>query len=317
MLKVAVVGAGHMGEGHIRAYARKPGVKLLFICDPDKIRGQRLAQGYSASWVPDYRRIVEQVDGASIAVPTNLHLAVASDFLKAGKPVLLEKPIAANVREAKELVSLSRRKKVPLQIGHIERFNPAIQKLAEKLKAPRYLEIHRLSPFKGRGIEVSVVSDLMIHDIDLVLDLVSAEIREIDALGLSVFTASADIATSRLAFTNGVVANLTASRISDKSMRKVRVFEDDKYWSLDCELQELSCYRKNPLGVWRKKEKPTLADLIFKEEIPVKKAEPLSLEIDSFLKVIREGGEPLVTGEKALKALEVAAKIEAKIKKRG
>ncbi len=313
MIKVAVVGAGHMGEGHLRVYSRKPGVKLLFVCDPDKIRGERVAQKYQTTWVADYREIIGQVDAASIVVPTNLHFAVASDFLKSGKPVLLEKPIAVTLREAKELVSLSQKKGVPLQIGHIERFNPAVQKLAERMKEPMYLEIHRLSPFKGRGTEVSVVSDLMIHDIDLVLELVGGEIRKIEALGLSVFTPTADIATSRLTFSNGVVANLTASRISDKSMRKVRIFEKDRYWSLDCELQQLYCYRKNPSDAWRKKERPTLTDLIVKEEVPVQKAEPLSLEIDAFLEVVRNKSVPLVTGKKALKALEVATKIETKI----
>jgi predicted dehydrogenase len=313
MLKIAVVGAGHMGEGHIRVYAQKPGVKLTAICDPDEARGKRLAQEYGTAWFADYRKSIPETDAASIAVPTNLHHRIAKDFLLAGKPILLEKPIAATAEEGEELVRISRQKNVPLQIGHVERFNPAVQRLAKELKTPKYLEIHRMGPFKGRGIEVSVVSDLMIHDIDLVLDLVNSEIKEVSALGLSAFTKSADIATSRLIFANGVVANLTASRISDQSLRKIRVFESDKYWSLDCERQELVCYRKNPDESWQTKERPGLTDLIIREPMAVEKAQTLSLEIDSFLKVVREGGEPIVTGTDGLAALKVALRIDSLI----
>lgn len=309
-----MVGAGHMGEGHIRVYSRKPGVKLTAICDPDEVRGRRLAKEYGTTWFADYQKAIPEVDAASIAVPTNLHHRIAAEFLSAGKPILLEKPIAGTAEEGEELVRISRQKNVPLQIGHVERFNPAVQRLAKELKTPKYLEIHRMGPFKGRGIEVSVVSDLMIHDIDLVLDLVNSEIKEVSALGLSAFTKSADIATSRLIFVNGVVANLTASRISDQSMRKIRVFESDKYWSLDCERQELVCYRKNPDESWQTKEKPGLSDLIIKEPMAVEKAETLSLEIDSFLKVVKEGGEPIVTGNDGLAALKIALQIDSLIK---
>ncbi|MCX5642859.1 MAG: Gfo/Idh/MocA family oxidoreductase [Candidatus Omnitrophica bacterium] len=313
MIKLAVVGAGHMGENHIRVYSRKPGVKVTAICDPDEARGGRLAKEYGATWFADYRKAIPEIDAASIAVPTNLHHRVASAFLSAGKPILLEKPIASTAEEGAELVRISRQKNVPLQIGHVERFNPAVQRLTQELKTPKYLEIHRMGPFKGRGIEVSVVADLMIHDIDLVLDLVNSEIKEVSALGLSAFTKSADIATSRLTFANGVVANLTASRISDQSMRKIRVFESNKYWSLDCECQELVCYRKNPDESWQNKEKPGLADLIIREPIAVEKAETLSLEIDSFLKIVAEGGEPIVTGNDGLAALKVALQINSLI----
>jgi predicted dehydrogenase len=314
MIKIAVVGAGHMGEGHIRVYSRKPGVKLAAICDPDEARGRRLAKEYGTVWFADYREIIPEVDAASIAVPTNLHHLIAAEFLSAGKPILLEKPIASTAEEGEELVRISHQKNVPLQIGHVERFNPAVQRLAKELKTPKYLEIHRMGPFKGRGIEVSVVADLMIHDIDLVLDLVNSEIKEVSALGLSAFTKSADIATSRLIFANGVVANLTASRISDQSMRKIRVFESDKYWSLDCERQELVRYRKNPDESWQTKESPGLADLIIREPMAVEKAETLSLEIDSFLKIVKEGGEPIVTGNDGLAALKVALRIDSLIR---
>ena len=313
MIKIAVIGAGHMGEGHIRVYSRKPGVKLAAICDPDEARGRRLAKEYGTEWFADYRKVIPEVDAASVAVPTNLHHRIALEFLSAGKPILLEKPISSTAEEGEELVRISRQKNAPLQIGHIERFNPAVQRLTKELKTPKYLEIHRMGPFKGRGIEVSVVADLMIHDIDLVLDLVNSNIKEVSALGLSAFTKSADIATSRLVFANGVVANLTASRISDQSMRKIRVFESDKYWSLDCERQELVCYRKNPDESWQKKERPDLADLIIREPIAVKKAETLSLEIDSFLKVVSEGGEPIVTGNDGLAALKIALQIDSLI----
>jgi len=313
MIKVAVVGAGHMGEGHIRVYSRKPGVKLAAICDPNEARGRQLAKEYGTTWFADYREIIPEISAASIAVPTNLHHRIAMEFLLAGKPILLEKPIAVTAEEGEELVRISRQKDVPLQIGHVERFNPAVQRLAKEMKTPKYLEIHRMGPFKGRGIEVSVVADLMIHDIDLVLDLVNSEIKEVSALGLSAFTKSADIATSRLIFANGVAANLTASRISEQNMRKIRVFESDKYWSLDCERQELVCYRKNPDESWQTKERPGLADLIVREPMAVEKAETLSLEIDSFLKIVKEGGKPIVTGNDGLAALKVALRIDSLI----
>jgi len=314
MIKVAVVGAGHMGEGHIRVYSRKPGVKLAAICDPNEARGRQLAKEYGTTWFADYREIIPEISAASIAVPTNLHHRIAMEFLLAGKPILLEKPIAVTAEEGEELVRISRQKDVPLQIGHVERFNPAVQRLAKEMKTPKYLEIHRMGPFKGRGIEVSVVADLMIHDIDLVLDLVNSEIKEVSALGLSAFTKSADIATSRLIFANGVAANLTASRISEQNMRKIRVFESDKYWSLDCERQELVCYRKNPDESWQTKERPGLADLIVREPMAVEKAETLSLEIDSFLKIVKEGGKPIVTGNDGLAALKAALRIDFLIK---
>jgi len=324
MIKVAVIGGGYMGAGHVRAYTRKKGVELIAVCDPNEVRGRVLAKEYGVRWLPDYQTILEErVDAVSVAVPTDLHCRVAADFLAEGIPVLLEKPIAATIEEGEALVRLSRKKAVPLQIGHIERFNPAVRKLSAELRTPKYLEIHRLGPFKGRGIEVSVVADLMIHDIDLVLDLVNSEmpgiteIADIRALGLSAFTETADIATARITFDNGVVANLTASRISDKSMRKVRVFEADRYWSLDCEHQELISYHKNPAGSWRKKERPTIEDLIVRETIPIEKAEPLSLEIDSFLKAVKSGEEPEVSGEDGVAALKVAFQIEERIKKEG
>lgn len=299
-----------MGAAHARAYAAHPGVSLAAVCDRDRARGETVAAGHGVPWLDDHRRLIGQVEAVSVCVPTDAHYAVTADLLAAGIPVLLEKPIAARVAEARRLVRLSRREKVLLQIGHVERFNPAVSRLAGELVNPRFLEIHRLGPFKNRGIDVSVVTDLMIHDIDLVLELVPATVRRVDALGIAAFTRAADIATARLFFRNGVVANLTASRISDKSLRKVRVFEDDKYWSLDCERQALACYRKNPAGQWRRKAQPEVADLISRADTPVTRAQPLALEIASFIRAVETGDEPEVTGEDGLRALDLARRIE-------
>ncbi|HNQ34733.1 MAG TPA: Gfo/Idh/MocA family oxidoreductase [bacterium] len=313
MIKVAVVGAGHMGSGHIRAYRACAGARLRYVCEPEEARGRSAAEAAGAGWAADYRQVIDQVDAVSVAVPTNLHFRVASDFLAAGKAVLLEKPIADRLEDAEALVRMSRERGAVLQVGHIERFNPAVRELRRRLRDPRYLEIHRLGTFKGRGVEVSVVSDLMIHDIDLALDLVDRPLLEVSALGMAAFTATPDIATGRLVFEGGRVANLTASRISDKSLRKVRVFEMDCYWSLDCEHRELVCYRKRPESDWRGKARPTLADLISREVLAVEAADPLQRELESFLTAVREGGQPEVTGEDGRRALEVALQIEKSI----
>ncbi|PIW74542.1 MAG: hypothetical protein CO004_00150, partial [bacterium (Candidatus Ratteibacteria) CG_4_8_14_3_um_filter_41_36] len=239
---------------------------------------------------------------ASIVVPTPLHYQIAKDFLKKGVPVLLEKPMTETIKQAGELIRIAQDKKTVLQIGHIERFNPAIRKLKQLLREVRFVEIHRLGPYPERGIEVSVVLDLMIHDLDIILNIIDSPLDKISAIGIPVISSKEDIANVRLSFKNKSVANLTASRITDKFLRKIRVFEPNRYWSLDYSAQELIYYEKGGAGS------------IKKHPVKVKKEEPLKSEIFSFLESVRKKKSPLIPGEEGKRVLQIALKIEKEMR---
>lgn len=307
-LRVAVVGIGHLGSQYARIYAELPDVELIGLCDP--VNKEEIAEKYKTVWYADYRQIMGKVDAVSIVVPTHLHHKVAKDFLEKGIPVLLEKPMTETTSQAGELIGIAKKKKTILQVGHIERFNPAIKKLKQLLKGPRFVEIHRLGPYPGRGTEVSVVLDLMIHDLDIIFNIVESPLKQISAIGVPVISAQEDIANVRLTFKNRAVANLTASRITDKSLRKIRVFEPNRYFSLDYSQQELVCYEK---GGGRHKCRPY--NLIKRYVIKIKKEEPLRNEILSFLECLKKKKSPLISGEEGKKALRIALKIEEEIKK--
>ena len=249
----------------------------------------------------------ESVDAASVAVPTDRHRAVAGMLLERGVHLLVEKPIAATTREAEELVRLAEEHGRILQVGHIERFNPVLAYLEQVADTPRFIEAHRLAPYPPprdglppRGTEVSVVLDLMIHDLEVVLHLVKSPLREFHAVGVSVLSPSADIANARLIFENGCVANITASRISPERMRKLRVFLPDAYVSLDYQNQAGMVHRKT-------------ADGIVAEAVPIEKGEPLALELASFCGCVADRGRPAVTGEHAARALRLAVRIVGQI----
>lgn len=295
-LRVAVIGVGHLGKEHARIYSQLPEVELVGVVDKDPQRAREIAAQYGTRADVDLNKI----DAASVVVPTDSHFEVAKSLLEKGKSILVEKPITRTIGEAQRLVDLAKKKKLLLQVGHIERFNPIIQNLARLVKEPRFIEIHRLSPFTPRGTEVGVVLDLMIHDIDIILALVRDKIKSVEAVGVNVLTPHEDIANARIVFKNGCVANLTASRVSPERMRKIRVFQPSSYTSVDYYKQEGVCYYK------KGKE-------ILKEILTVGKEEPLRLELEDFVSSVLNGKRPLVSGEDAIMALEVAEKIKRRI----
>jgi predicted dehydrogenase len=298
---MAVVGVGHLGKEHARIYGCMPEVELVGVVDTNREKAAEVAARCETNAYADIEKIIENIDAASIVVPTDAHFEVAKRLISKKKNVLVEKPITSTLKEAKQLVNLSKKNGVLLQVGHVERFNPIIQSLSTFIKKPKFIEIHRLSPFTPRGTEVSVVLDLMIHDIDIVLDVVKDEIKSIDAVGINVLTRHEDIANARIVFKGGCVANLTASRVSPERMRKIRIFQENSYTSVDYYSQNGVCYFKK-------------GNEIQKNILEVGKDEPLKLELEDFVKCVADKRHPRVSGEDALAALTVAEKIKRKIK---
>ncbi len=303
IIKTAVVGVGYLGRFHAQKYASLPAVELVAVVDANAGNREQVAAETGCRAVADYRDILGEIDAVSIATPTPLHYPIAKHCLERGIHVLVEKPITTTLEEARSLVDTAARVGRVLQVGHLERFNAAILALAGTLGRPRFVESHRLAPFKERGTDVNVVLDLMIHDIDLIQSLVAAPIASIDAVGASVFSAGLDIANARIRYANGCVANTTASRVSMKMERKLRVFQDDAYISIDLQQKVLTIVRKPPAGA----DVPKGQVLI--EERTYDQGDALKLEIEAFLRSIREGTPPVVTGEDGLRALETATKI--------
>ena len=310
-LRTAVIGVGYLGRFHAQKYAQLPGSKLVAVVDANAEAAQKVGAELGAPALQDYRGILDQVDAVSLAVPTPLHYSIGRELLARGVHVLIEKPIATTVAEAKELVALARANECVLQVGHLERFNPAIVAAASRLKKARFVESHRLAPFKQRGADVSVVLDLMIHDIDLIQELVGAPIESIDAVGASVFSGEIDIVNARLRFQGGCVANTTASRISLKQERKIRIFQDDAYLSIDMQQKILTVIRKKDAAPV---ESPAQVSI---EEESFDQGDALLAEIESFLKAVRERSTPVVTGEDGLRALETALKITEMVQRQG
>jgi predicted dehydrogenase len=300
-LKVGVIGTGRLGMIHARVYTEIPHINLAGVCDSDINKAAAAATQFRTLAFADYKSLIPQVDMVSIATPTNTHFEIAKYAILNGKHVLIEKPITNNLRHARILIRLARRKKVILQVGHVERFNAAFLAAQKLTISPKFIECHRLSPFPNRSLDIGVVFDLMIHDIDIILGLVRSRIRRIDAVGVSVLTPFEDIANVRLNFANGCTANLTASRISEEPLRKIRIFLKDTYISLDYQAQEAFCY---------KKEKTS----IVKTPIPIEKEEPIKKEIESFVVCVRNNKKPVVSGVEAYEALKLAMKISNMIR---
>lgn len=303
-IKAAVIGVGYLGRFHAQKYAALDNAELLGVVDIDGERAARVAQECQTQAYTDYRELLPLVEAVSIAVPTTQHYAVVQDCLKHNIDVLAEKPLATTVAEADELVALARRQGRILQVGHLERFNPAMEELARRVRAPHFIEIHRLAFFKERGTDVDVVRDLMIHDLDLVLSLVPGQVAEIRAAGVSVLTDSIDLANARLEFDSGCIANLTASRISIKSMRKFRLFQPHTYLSVDFEAREL-------LVVEHTGQPGGILPGIHLETIKFPPADPLMKEIAAFLEAVATRQEPVVSGEAGKDALALALDINA------
>jgi predicted dehydrogenase len=314
-MRVAVIGSGHLGREHARVYAEIPTVQLVGVHDTDGQAAQAAAARAGCPVLPDLAAVLGAAEAVSVCVPTPAHAEVAGACLEAGLHVLVEKPIAADVAGGETLCRLAQAGQRVLQVGHIERFNPAMVAAARHLHAPRFIESHRLSPFGRRGADVAVVLDLMIHDLDLVLALVGDEVESIDASGVPVLSGSTDIANARLRFRNGCVANLTASRISLERLRKIRFFQPDSYLSVDLLAGAVAMYRrKGDVAAFRaalaQGESPDPAQMVEPVPVAVEAAEPLRLELDAFVRCAREGGVPAVRGEDGVRALRVACEIE-------
>jgi len=297
-LRAAVVGVGYLGRFHAEKYAAHPGAELVAVVDVDGERARSVAAALGVAAATDYRGLVGHIDCASVVVPTQQHGAVAHDLLAAGVDVLVEKPLTTTIEEGKSLVEAAVRGGRVLQVGHLERFNPALRALEGLLSQPRFIECVRLSPFIERGTDVDVVLDLMIHDLDVILSMVPSPVRAIEAVGVPVLTGSVDIANARLRFANGCIANVTASRVSAKRERKLRIFQPDAYFSVD--------YGEHRVRIFRREPRPDGQPCLVAEERQVAEADALAAEIDAFVHAVRRRETPPVTGWDGLRALEVA-----------
>ena len=305
-LSTAVIGAGYLGRFHAQKFAALEACRLEAVVDPDREAAQRSAEPAGARALTDYRELLGRVDAVSIAAPTSLHHRIARDFLDAGAHVLVEKPITVTVAEADELVALARERGRILQVGHLERFNPALRAADAILAAPRFIESHRLAPFNPRGTDVDVVLDLMIHDIDIILDVVRSPLLRADASGTPVLTDATDIANARLVFENGCVANVTASRVSAKKERRMRFFQHDCYLAVDFGERRLTVHRKGEQEMY-----PGIPELVT-EETGFESSDAIRAEIESFLDCIVTGRPPLVSGEDGRRALAAAIDISGR-----
>ena len=301
-LRFAVIGVGYLGRFHALIYSRLPDVELVGVVDTDPERARAVAEEAGCAVFDNLDVIADQVDAVSVVVPTTAHLAVAEPLLRRGIHMLLEKPIAATREEGKRIVDLADQGGAILQIGHLERFNAGVMALAEHIDHPRFVEIQRMGEFVERATDVDVVSDLMIHDIDIILSLMGSELQSVSAVGTPVLTNRVDIANARLEFANGAVANVVASRVSDRKTRRIRVFQERKYLSLDFIEQTIDiAYPHLAPGAMRPE--------IIRERIQVVPVKPLDREIEAFVACVREHRRPLVDGRVGLEALDVALKV--------
>ncbi len=322
-IRAGVVGTGSIGRNHARILAELGDVHFTAICDTNAATAQELAGKFGSRAVESLEEFAELVDAATIATPTSTHFEIAKFLLERGKHVLVEKPITETTADARALSQLAQERGLVLQVGHIERFNPALAALEARLKQPRFIEVSRLSPYPGRSIDIGVVLDLMIHDLEIILHLVRSPLKSIDAVGVPVLSRGEDIANVRLRFENGCVVNITASRISQDRLRKIRVFQQDAYLSLDYQKQEGYLLRLAGDG---EKESSMLGKLfglatdativtefagqkIVREPVEIDKGEPLKRELAAFLECARAGAQPKVSGREATAALELALEI--------
>ena len=304
-LRVAVIGVGYLGRHHARILSTLPGAELVAVVDTNRTRAEEMAAAYSTQPLTDYREVIGQVDAVSIAVPTELHRDIAVPFLSAGISVLVEKPMARSLAEAEAMITAAREAGAGLAVGHTERFNPAVEAARPLLADPRFIEVHRLGTFPERSLDIDVVFDLMIHDLDVVLSLVHAEVESIEAVGVPVLTGRVDIANARLRFANGCIANLTASRISRERVRKIRFFQPATYLSID--------YAAQKVELWRLVKKDGAMPSIQGGDVEVVNEEPLKRELADFVDAVRERRPPAVTGEAGLRALALATQIVHKM----
>ena len=331
-IKVAVLGVGALGQHHARIYSelQKAGkIQFIGLYDANPERAKEIAGHHGIQILSSPEAVLTSAEAVSIVTPTTTHFELASQFLEAGRHVLVEKPMTEDATQAAQLVQLAQDKKCVLQVGHVERFNPVFDYLQSVANEPRFIETHRLSPYPKRSLDVGVVLDLMIHDLDIVMAFVDSPIKEVDGVGVPVLSESEDIANARLKFENGCVANLTVSRVSPERMRKIRVFsggESSSYVSLDYQKQEGYIYRIAAEGaekssLWQKllhaKDTAIVSEFagkkVVREPVPIEKEEPLKLELQHFVQCVAEKQTPKVSGEAGRQALEVALEITRQI----
>ncbi len=306
-VRVAVVGVGYLGRIHAKIYHGMENVELVAVVDSDETTASSIAANYGCKSMTHVEGLESEIDAVSIVVPTSMHLPVSTGFLQAGIHMLLEKPVAPSVAESEEIINLAQKNNVILQIGHLERFNAGVMKLAELADNPRFIEVHRLGQFVERATDVDVVTDLMIHDIDIVLSLVKSELQSISATGSQVITDYVDIANARLEFENGAVANVTASRVSQNQFRRIRVFSEKRYLGLNFSDQQLD--EVKPGKVKSGSKFPELLN----SRIEVTPQLPLNAELAHFINCVENNAQPLVSGEDGLRAVKVAEMVRQKI----
>ena len=309
-LRAAVIGVGYFGSRHADKLARLPGVKLEYVVDADRARAEAIAGTTGARPTTDFRDVLGAVDVATVAVPTQAHAEVAEALLGAGIHVLIEKPLAATLAEADRVVAAAAAKGLVLRVGHLERFNPALVAVRELITGPRFIDCDRLAPFKPRGTDVDVVLDLMIHDLDIILSLVDSAVAEVRANGVPVLTGGIDIVNARVEFENGCVADITTSRVSAKSMRKLRLFQPDCYLSIDFQDRSVDLARVDP----RATGGPIPGIALERAEYP--EGDSLGAELAAFVDAVRGRDRPAATGQDARRALELALTISHRIRER-
>jgi len=303
-LRIAVIGVGHLGEYHVQKYRAHPGVELVGVVDVDRNRVHEIAERYHTKAYADHRDILERVDAVSLAVTTEMHFEVAKDVLAEGVHMLIEKPITYDLTEADTLIRMARERDLVLQVGLVERFNPAIVNMMPMVKKPVFVESHRMNLFTTRGLDVDVVLDLMIHDLDIILHMVPSEVKEVHAVGMPVITEKTDIANARIIFEDGTAATLTASRVSGKMLRKIRVFQPNAYLSADCGKRQLTVISLDN----QKKNSHNFPEVTTSKE-KYADSDPLNEEITAFVNAVMNRSEPVVTGEDGRNALRIALNI--------
>lgn len=305
-IKIGVVGIGHLGNYHLQKYQKLENCEIVAVADAIIEKAKKAAELYNCPAFLNHRDMLGKVDAVSIAVPTKEHHLVAMDFLAAGVDVLIEKPICMTLEEADMLIGLARGKNLILQVGFVERFNPAIMALEKVIENPMFIESHRLHPFFERGTDVDVILDLMIHDLDIILKFVNSPLIGVEAVGIPVLSDKIDISNVRLSFASGCVANITASRISGKTMQKIRFFGTEGYHSVDCQKREI-------LSLGKRKDDAGRTQ-IYQNNVEVGSHDPLEEEIRSFLDSVSNRTRPLISGEDARKSLDLAIEIIRKMK---